>query len=60
MLVIEAGFRITQDDLDAAEARRQSGKGSEYPVSEKRLNGTRRYICREGKSGYFSRLESGW
>ncbi|WP_016759910.1 major capsid family protein [Leptospira weilii] len=45
LLVIEAGFRITQDDLDAAEARRQSGKGSEYPVSEKRLNGTRRYIA---------------
>lgn len=29
LFVIRAGFTITQDDLDQAEARRQSGKGSE-------------------------------
>lgn len=46
---IRDAIRITEDDLEAADARRQSGKGSEYPVREKRLDGARRYIA-EGEN----------
>ncbi|MFQ3855940.1 major capsid family protein [Leptospira kirschneri] len=57
LFVIRAGFTITQDDLDQAEARRQSGKGSEYPVRDKRLNGTRRFIAEQENKVIFHGLK---
>ncbi|EMM77079.1 major capsid family protein [Leptospira santarosai] len=57
LFVIEAGFKITRDDLEAAEARRQSGKGSEYPVSDKRLDGTRRFIAEQENGIIFNGLK---
>lgn len=45
LFIIQAGMKITQDDLDSASARREMGKGNPYPVSEKRLNGARRFIA---------------
>jgi hypothetical protein len=57
---IRDAIRITEDDLEAADARRQSGKGSEYPVQEKRLDAARRFIAEsENKLGLHGFVKAG-
>ncbi|WP_061266097.1 major capsid family protein [Leptospira interrogans] len=59
LFVIEAGFRITQEDLDQAEARRQSGRGSEYPIRDRRLDATRQFIAEQENRIVFHGLRVG-
>ncbi len=57
---IRDAIRITEDDLEAADARRQSGKGSEYPVQEKRLDAARRFVSEtENKLGIHGYTKAG-
>jgi len=55
---IDAGLKVTQDDLDSAAARREMGKGNSYPVSEKRLNGARRFISEQENKICFHGMKS--